>query len=602
MCAWTFPTQRVIEGAASLVEWTSRGAWVHPHLAAMPAAQGLARFLGSERAWFALAAIAWGLSIPVAVSALMWLGVQRAGALATVVVAWLAPLGMLAATTPGPAALALLGATCVLLGIAAGEGKSADRAAARASLGWVIGCTLHLGNALLLPAVVAWVGDRQRIGSQRESRWVPWSWVLGAIGALGVGLNLAELAPARAPANDFFAAALQALLGRARRAPTQARQRRAGHRAGPRVRGVRPLGTPAARRQSTALGGVGRLLGRGLAGPRVHLRARRFALAAAPILPMLALGVARVLANMEAERALTRFVLLAGLSVALLAGTWTSLGRTDPDRQWAQRAEQLLEPGDLFLTRDESHLYLARERFEIEALDLREPVELAERYRGAYWRQLAQRVAVAQDAGRRIVLDVGPRGSLVGVRDFPFRRELHRLGVDTPLVKLEHLAAAPATASCTRSRPTSCSRTSSTTTRTWTRSPTSASAGARPGDRLRSADHRRTRGGKRARRARTRTLRAPTAGDGRDPLRSARDRSTGAGPCDLLAQFRVPFLHPCDRSRRHSEPLRAPPCPVATTSSRFSSSVAARSSSVRPASSTIRELRRARPSARRATA
>ncbi len=442
VCALTFPTQPLLDPGPSFVRWTSQGAWMHPHLLLMPIAQALASFLGSERAWYVLSALCWALAVPVAVAALQSMGLARVRALASVGIAFLAPMGMLAATTPGPFGAALLGASLVLFGLVGGPGLSPARHARRAALLWVAGCMLYMGHALLLPAVaVAVLARPRRERADRESPWIARGWLLAAPVVLGAVVLLADLVPATAPPGDFLDAILVALAG----GPGDFLAKPYSvvltliPGLGVATIGVLGLALPQGKGRPAAL-----WIGLWLAGaivPPALMNMGRFALPAIAVLPVAAVGLAYGMGRLETPRAASRVALLGALSIVLLVGFHVVLQRGNPDRSWERRAAELLVTDDLFLTRDANHHYIAEERLGVDSLDLREPVQLARRYRSAYWRSLAQRVADAHSAGRRVVLDAGPRGSLAGIRDFPFRKELHRLGLKAPLVQLEQLAA-----------------------------------------------------------------------------------------------------------------------------------------------------------------
>ncbi len=448
VCALALPTQRVQDGALAFVQATSGGAWVHPHLALMPLARLLAEGLGAERAWYVLSALCAGAALPFTAATLLALGIGRMRALAAAGIAFLTPAALLAATTPGPYGPALLGAAIAAFGAAGREGLSPARHARRAALGWVVACTLFLGHALLLPAVVAAVTLRGGAPSGRKEREVASAeratvlgWLAAAPALLLALLLLGDLVPARASGGDFLRAALAAVLG-GDGTPALRPIRTTVALAlglGPALLGLGALCFPQGKDRRTAL--FAALWAAGALAPQVLHGPAPFGLTAVGLLPLAALGFALGLRRLAADAATSRAALLAALGVVVVVGFRTVHHRADPDRAWSERAAGLLSGDDVFLSRDANHLYIAAERFGVEALDLREPVELAQRYRDAYWSTLAQRVADAHSEGRRIVTDVGPRGSLTAIREFPFRKELHRLGLRAPLVQLEQLAA-----------------------------------------------------------------------------------------------------------------------------------------------------------------
>jgi hypothetical protein len=368
------------------------------------------------------------------------LGSPGVAASAAALLVLLSPIGFLVATLPGPAAAALLGSTLLFARLLAptAEGDGGPR---RTLSLWFGVCLLHPGLLLMLPAVLCRVlRSSQRAELSPQTRRKIW---------LEAGL---------------FAAGLAALLAIA----SIGRNERTGGRGfweqlGAGLVGSAGVGSPSSlvwglvfcpmvgiallglvelcRRpenesESRApawlwlFGGIPLLVQ--LLGLRPSLEMACWALG-----PALALGLTGwTTRQLEGGRSRLIAVVIAAQVLLTVSFHW-SMTAGDPNRGWTEMASEMLNPGDLVITRDQQHDYLLYHRFGVQTLNLRDPVGLEVIERADWWDAARQRVSVQQRTGGRVWVDWKLDPALGGTRGYAFQAELHELILLAPVHHLD---------------------------------------------------------------------------------------------------------------------------------------------------------------------
>jgi len=329
-----------------------------------------------ERVGFALAAVMFGLSIPLIASTLRAVGFVQHALLPAALIATLSPLGWLGATSATDFCLGVL--VCTWLA----RGLFAHSSVGRLLLVYAFGVILHSDAVWLLPAVTlgASTGPRDN-GEESPSRFAR---------ALQTGLGgIAMLILARF--GGGLAENLPWPLGSGSTRP----------------------GTPDLSRALTVLGGLGIGLW-GLIAPwtrgaeevsRPPIWCLLFLILPLPtlfiggvsmgswLIPIAALGLADLIQRGQTETgSLRRGLMLLAVQLLLTLGLAWRWEAEDPNRAWREIARAQLEPADLVISDDPRHLYLLVERWGLEACVSTAP-------------DLSDRVARARSAGQRIVRD-----------------------------------------------------------------------------------------------------------------------------------------------------------------------------------------------------
>lgn len=342
------PDEALVGGGWKLVERTSAGAWLGPHLVPCALAQLLATFgLASERAWFAVSALGFGASASALFAAARVRGWSPTTAFLATLVASSTPIAWLGGTTPGATSFGLAGAGLVVLALGANDGRKLLAA-------WFFALLANGGCIVFWPAI-AWAAARMegRASLRRSSAALGIALVVAAVVVVAGGRDLLDALEAGASSTArltpllsvaWFFALWPALGGTALGALEflrDALRRGSVHFA--------PLG---------ALALLSPLAG--MAGRHVDL-----ALTLAWMVPIAAVGVAQVLGRLargDGARAALAFVLALSLT-ALDAGLLAAHERFQHPSAWQAAARRDLHAGDVVVTADPIHAYLARERF-----------------------------------------------------------------------------------------------------------------------------------------------------------------------------------------------------------------------------------------------
>lgn len=444
LLALALPTERLFGDGPGLVQATSRGEWLSANVLLSPLAQVLSRLpaIGAERAWFLIAALCWAATYPVLSRMCIALGMSRTAACTAALLVLVSPLGFLSATLPGPSAALLLGSALLLESLLIDGDRGAAGKRVMGPLGtWFAVCLLDPNLLMLLPAVV-WKGvSTRRAGLLETSAKVSLGLVVIS-GLFFVGL-------AAHPPGDRAPSVLQAL---------ELKLLGSGSGGAPDsltflivlapligvgVIGLvellrRPTGQGEAALPGWALALVGLPLGVKLIGGSPNLDTGAWAFG-----PLTALGIASLLDRGKPERRMMVISSLFASQIALSCGFRVTSTIGDPRRAWVNDAALILEPGDLVLTRDQSHDYLLRHRFGVSTVNLRTPVELDETSRVDWWASTREQIRTQARSGGRVVVDwrVGePPG---GQRPYAFQRELYELMLLVPIRYLDPAVEAP---------------------------------------------------------------------------------------------------------------------------------------------------------------
>lgn len=348
LLALGLPNEALFGGGWKLVERTSAGAWLGPHLVPCALARLLTTFgLASERAWFAISALGFGASAAALFAAAHVRGWTRTTALLAMVVAASAPVAWLAGTTPGATSFGLAGVALVVAAMGANDGRKLLAA-------WML-ALLANGFCIVLWPAIAWSAAHmdRRASLRRSAAALAIALVVAAVvlvvgghgllAALETGASWnARLTPMLSSAWFFV---LWPALGGA-------------------ALGALEFLRDALRRGSVRFEPLGALA---LLAPLAGMASRHvdLVLTLAWIVPIAAVGVAQQLGRLArggragAALAFTVALALTALDVALLAAH----ERFERPSAWQRAARRDLEVGDVLVTADRTHAYLARERF-----------------------------------------------------------------------------------------------------------------------------------------------------------------------------------------------------------------------------------------------
>ncbi|MFT4542788.1 MAG: hypothetical protein ACI835_005257 [Planctomycetota bacterium] len=109
------------------------------------------------------------------------------------------------------------------------------------------------------------------------------------------------------------------------------------------------------------------------------------------LLPVALIGIFDVLARSDLSTAIPLGLGTLVAQLALLFGFQSYAANTDPLTDWRASASEFLEPGDIFLSADQAHSYLAAERWGLETVPLEgESIE---------------EVRLRLESGKRVILD-----------------------------------------------------------------------------------------------------------------------------------------------------------------------------------------------------
>lgn len=451
LLALAVPTERLLGDGPALVSATERGTWFSLHLALQPLARLLSLWpsIGAERAWFLIAAACWAATYPVLSRLSLSLGLSRLASCVSALLLLASPIATLSATLPGPSAPALLGSAILFSSLIRSAGRDTETERSMGPIGtWFAVCMLDPNLVLLLPAVI-WNGlappGAERCASTRRSRVLLTSATgLVALGALVLVGARVELSSAEI--SLLWRALWLKLLGTGSvGAPDSLTWLFVLLPAlGVGVVGLielfrRPTDSTESAPPTWIVAFAGVPLGLKLLGGSPNLD-----LAAWVLSPLIAVGLASFLARIQEERLWKTILVFSGVQIAVNLAFLSIVDRTDPNREWAQSAAKMLQPGDrivpgdLVVTRNQQHDYLLHNRFKLQTVNLRTPIELDDQGRAAWWIEAQERVRSQGRAGGRVVVDwkVGepPPG---GGRGYAFPQQLHELVLLAPVVHLD---------------------------------------------------------------------------------------------------------------------------------------------------------------------
>lgn len=408
--ALAFPTRALIGDGPDFVRACDGGAWFVVHLALAPLARIVAwlPWLGIEQAWFVLSAACWSVCAIASWKSLVRYGARARAALIAACVTLGAPAAWLAATLPGGAAPGLLGAWLVF-GSLLDAAREPERAARHKKVALAFGLALLLDVRALayLPAIVAeaWSTGRERGEARRrvELRAVA---VLAPLGLLAAAFALVAFAlPSDPSGGAFLGRAFDVLTGRGPGGIGSLWLALFGLGTaafGLLVLVLRPVDAEEARPPVwIAVWCVGPLV---LPILTWNIDAKAVLVA---LLPPAALGLASWFANREWKELVRYAVLFVAGQFAIGFGFSRGIAGMDRNATWKDRALVELVPGDVLVALHPDHVYLARHRFGLEAVDLAEPLALDGTERAQWWRELETRLGAELDGGGRIVIDLG---------------------------------------------------------------------------------------------------------------------------------------------------------------------------------------------------
>jgi len=344
-----------------------------------------------EPAALLLSALCYGATLPALASLGRLLGVSRGSALSVAALVLFSPLAWVAATTPGPEALALLMGVLLLRALwQSREVPPNGLHLVLVALLFVAAVGASSGLLFTLPAVVLGLfgGPPELVSSRRGSVLK----VIAALASLALCILLFEFLPAEAPALGGYCDPAQLSL-------------------------LKTLALFGGSLALTLLGLAALVAlrrGESEQAPPVWLAlwallplAAALLFSAGPslsvlhLLPLAALGGLDLVGRNEDSLAawVRPACVLGALLPLFLALKWIS--NHDPEGAWRARAQAVLEPDDLVLVRRAEHAYLLSERWNIEVLEVTGDA-------------LASLVRTAQSEGRRVVLDTlaGPPAGL----------------------------------------------------------------------------------------------------------------------------------------------------------------------------------------------
>lgn len=357
-----------------LVEWTvGPRPGLLPVLA--PLVRGLAALTGAppERAWYFVAAVLYGLSLPALLGLLRAIGFEHRTSLVASLVALASPLAWRGAVSPRADSAALLAAILLARVLFSGRGVARARYAWRAAAAWLVLAALH-PELLLLAPVVGWASATHAPDGESSASDVRFALpvLLALLGLLAV-LRLAS--------GVGFTALPMLLVGTERPPPFWVEPPALGPILGwltpALVHGAGVLGILSlffARRQPEEQPPP-----RWLAGWTLVLVLPLFLvsfgadplLVGAGLAPVAAIGVADWIGRKQREEAaLLRALPLLGVQLALTAGITMQLVANDPDADWRGPARRVLRPSDLVLAERRAAVHVMRHRWGLEVIDL----------------------------------------------------------------------------------------------------------------------------------------------------------------------------------------------------------------------------------------
>ncbi|MCC6409157.1 MAG: hypothetical protein IT453_18505 [Planctomycetes bacterium] len=432
--ALAFPTRVLMGDGPEFVRACDSGAWVVVHLALAPLARLVALLpgLGIEQGWFVISALSWGVCAVASWKSLVRFGSRARAALVAALVTLGAPAAWLSATLPGGAAPGLLGAWLVFGSLLDAQHQP-DREHRHRKVALAFGLALLLDVRALTyaPAILAeaWSTARERReGSERVVRRAI-ALVVALAAFVAVFAFAAFVLPSSPEGWGFVGRALDGLAGRGPGGIGSLWLALFGvgtAAAGLVVLARKPLDAEERRPPVwIAVWCVAPLV-----LPILYWNIDAHAVLAA-FLPPAALGLASWLANYDWKALVQYTTLLVAGQFAVGVPFVYAIGSRDPNLAWKARAVQELLPGDVLLTLEPDHAYLARHRFALEVVDLAEPLALEAEARDAWWRALGERLRTVTDAGGRAAFDLADGG-----QDYGCRAELLRLRTQVPYTDL----------------------------------------------------------------------------------------------------------------------------------------------------------------------
>jgi hypothetical protein len=431
--ALAFPTRALVGDGPEFVRACDSGAWVVVHLALAPLARLLALCgLGIEQAWFVLSAVSAGVCAVAAWKSLVRHGARARAALIAAAIALGAPAAWFAATLPGAAAPGMLGAWLVFGALldAQREPEREDRHR-KLALALFLALLLDVRAIVYVPAILVEAWSTGRARDDGPGKLVRRALALVPAVAVFAGLfALAAFALPSAPAGfAFVERAFDGLLGRGPGGIGSLWLAICG--VGTAAFGLVVLVLPPVDREERrpplwiAVWCVAPLV-----LPALNWAIDAKAVACA-LLPPAALGLASWLGDREWSDALRNAALFLAGQAAVGFGFTYGVTSADPNLEWKEHALAELQPGDVLLTTDPDHAYLARHRFGLDVVDLNEPLALTGELRVGWWNDVGRRLRTVIDAGGRAAFDLGGHDS-----DYGCRTELLRLGTQVPHVEL----------------------------------------------------------------------------------------------------------------------------------------------------------------------
>ncbi|HTF89267.1 MAG TPA: hypothetical protein VK843_12725 [Planctomycetota bacterium] len=441
--ALAMPMARLLGTGPALVQSTERGEWFSMYVLLQPLTHLLSLLpsVGAERAWYLVASACWGAAYLVLLRTAMFLGVPRLAGIVSSLLVLISPLGFLAGTLPGASGPALLGSAILfkaLLEFAQAEG---DARRARHPLGvWLGVCLLDPSLVLLLPAVVwSLISAEGTRGNVQPERWR-----VAVQALLTVVVLAALLASTAGIGHDGQFSAVwggfgSTLLGRGTiGAPDSLTWLLVLAPAlGVGVLGlVELLRRPSERMESAPAAWISAFVAVPivvrLLGGTPSLDTAAWALG-----PVAVLGLASFLGHALERWHWTAIVGLIVLQVGLTWGFRYTMFRGDPNRAWTEYTADLLNPGDLVLTRDQQHDYLLHHRFHLKTVNLRVPHELDDVARLDWWEAAQESVRERTRNGGKVFVDWKVSDPPGGRPGYAFQNELHELVLLAPTLHLE---------------------------------------------------------------------------------------------------------------------------------------------------------------------
>lgn len=400
LCALGLPTERLLGPGPGWIDALARGGWSGSRGLYLPLAQLIDALpgVGAEPAGYLLAAAALGALVTVLWNLGRRLEADASACGIAVLLVLGAPVVWTAGTLAGPEVLGALGATYTFSVLATG-GRARGL---RAGVGWCFAAGMAPLYLWCLPAA-AWGLVRGRSAGRAVSVGLAWAlaWAL---------VWLSGTAAAKQFAGTDAHGWLDLLRG-------LLRDVLAGG-GGPEDASWLWIAVPAL---GASLVGLLGLFLRGADDERAP--AWVFAWCLLPALALglggrsdwelpwlwalgpLALGWFRLAANRPSWTGRLATLSILAVSIATLTAGRSVLRAGDPDAAWRDVLEREARRGDLLLTTDSAHQYLAMRRYGLRAFEIHETARLSRGYRGEAVEDLLRRIEPAHAAGSRVLLD-----------------------------------------------------------------------------------------------------------------------------------------------------------------------------------------------------